>query len=100
MPIQDCPNIQKFAIEGTGASGTEVEAFSGRMDETSDGKKMYSAMIKIATKHAKPLSHNSGYKGVSFKLKLEGKEWEADIKTGPQLKSQWIGRTKELKLQG
>ena len=53
------------------------------MVETNDGKKIDSAMVMITTKHEQALSHNSGYKGVSFRMKFEGKEGEADEEQTP-----------------
>ena len=63
-----------------------MEVYSGRMVETNNGKIIYSAMVKIATKHAQALLHNSGrIHRVSFKMTFEGNEWEADIKHRPQI---------------
>ena len=61
-------------MEGSGVPDTDVETYSGRIDQTKEGITIYSAMVKIATKHSKLLSTNSGYKSTSFKNKYEGKE--------------------------
>ena len=56
--------FKKLTIEGTNALDSEVEAYSGRMVETSDGKKIYSAMVKIATKHAQALRITPDIRGL------------------------------------
>ena len=44
---------------------------------------VYSAMIKIATKHSQLLSTNYGFNGISFKIRYEGKELQDDMKNRP-----------------
>ena len=39
-----------LAMEGAGAPNTNVEFYSKIIDQTKDGKTIYSAIIKIATK--------------------------------------------------
>ena len=73
MQINIAQLFRELAMVGSGAPDTEVEAFSGRFDETKDGKQIYSAVIKIATKYVKAISQNSLYNCVSFKIKYEGK---------------------------
>ena len=66
--------FKKLAMEGTDELDSEVEAFAGKASETNGGKKIFSAMVKIATRYAQILSQNFGYNSVSFKMKFEGKE--------------------------
>ena len=70
-------------MEGTNALEPEVQAFSGRAYENNNGKRGFSAFVKIRTKYAALMSTNSGHIMISLKIKLDDNEMAEDLKSRP-----------------
>ena len=70
-------------MEGAGALDPDVQLFSGRTYQITNGNILYSAMIKIAARFSQLLSTNSGYNMISFKIKYESDELHEDLKQRP-----------------
>ena len=85
-------------MEGSGAPDTDVETYSRRIDQTKEGKTIYSAMVTIIIKHSKLLSTKAGFNGISFKIKYEGKEIQDDMKNRPciEIPMDWSNEKAEV----